>query len=215
MPACYYGGMHTVALISQKGGAGKTTLAINLAVAAERTGIEAFVVDLDPQASAAAWADSRSAETPPILSAQATRLPQILATARQHGAGLCLIDTAPHAESPALAAARAADLTLIPCRPSVLDLRAVSASRDIARLANTPAAAVLCAVPARGSLANDAQTALEAHGFDIAPTHIGHRAAFVHAATTSLGVQELEPYGKAAQEIAALYTWIAEKFTGD
>ena len=204
--------MHTIALISQKGGAGKSTLAINLAVAAEHAGAKALVVDLDPQASTTAWADSREAETPIVLSAHAARLPEILATAREHSAQLCLIDTAPHAEGPALAAARAADVALIPCRPSIIDLRAVAASHDIARLANIPAAAVLCATPARGPLATEAQAALEAQGFSIAPIRIGQRAAFVHAATAGLGVQELEPRGKATQEIVALYDWIVDRF---
>ena len=104
-----------------------------------------------------------------VVSAQAARLDGILATAREHGAALTLIDTAPHAESAALAAARAADLVLVPCRPSILDLRAVTASRDIATLAGTPTAALLAAVPARGSLAGEAHDALYAHGFTVAP----------------------------------------------
>ena len=108
--------MRATALISRKGGAGKTTLAINLAVAVQRAGIETLVVDLDPQASATAWADSRDAGTPLVLSAHAARLPEILSTARQHGAALCLIDTVPHAEGPALAAG----LALIPRRPSII-----------------------------------------------------------------------------------------------
>ena len=111
-----------------------------------------------------------------------------------------------HARSPR-ALARAADLVLVPCRPSVLDLRAVTASQDIARLAGTPAAAVLCAVPARGPLAGEAQSALEAYGLPVAPVRIGQRAAFVHAMTTGQGAQEYEQAGKAAREIARLYGW--------
>ena len=199
--------MLTIALVSQKGGAGKTSLALNLAVAAEFAGRAALIVDLDPQASAAGWADSRKAETPVVVSAQAARLAQVLATAREHGASLCIIDTAPHAEAPALAAARAADLVLVPCRASILDLLAVTASQTIAQLAGTPASAVLCGVPARGPLAYEAQRALEANGLSVAPVRIGHRAAFVHAATSGQGVQEYEPKGKAAYEIAHLYEW--------
>ena len=199
--------MLTVALVSQKGGAGKTTIAINLAVASELAGQPAVVVDLDPQASAAAWVDSREAEAPVVVSAQAARLAEVLATAREHGAGLTLIDTAPHAEAAALAAARVADLVLVPCRPSVLDLRAVTASQDIAKLAGTPAAAVLCGVPARGPLAAEAQSALESYELEVAPVRIGHRAAFVHAMTAGQGAQEYEPRGKAAREIARLYDW--------
>ena len=140
----------------------------------------------------------------------AARLDDVLTTAREHGAALTLIDTAPHAESAALAAARAADLVLVPCRPSILDLRAVTASRDIATLAGTPAAAILAAVPARGSLAGEAHDALQAHGFTVAPGRIGHRAAFVHAMTAGQGVQEFESNGKAAREIARLHEWTCQ-----
>ena len=200
--------MLTVAILSQKGGVGKTTLAINLSVASELAGRAALIVDLDPQASAAAWADSREATAPVVVSAQAARLAEVLMTARENDAALCLIDTAPHAESPALAAARAADFVLVPCRASIIDLRAVTSSHTIAQLAGTPAAAVLSGVPARGSLAREAQIALEAHGFPVAPCRIGHRTAFVHAATVGQSVQEYEARGKAAREIAHLYEWI-------
>ena len=85
--------MLTIALVSQKGGAGKTTLALNLAVASELAGQPAVIVDIDPQASAAAWADSREGETPVVVSAQAARLAEVLDTAREHAAALTLIDT--------------------------------------------------------------------------------------------------------------------------
>ena len=199
--------MLTIAIVSQKGGVGKTSLALNLAVAAELAGHAALIVDLDPQASAAAWADSRIADTPVVVSAQAARLAEVLSTARKYGASLCLIDTAPHAESPALAAARAADLILVPCRASILDLRAVTASWTIAQLAGTPVSAVLCGVPPRGSLADEAQATLESYGLPVAPVRIGYRAAFVHAATAGQGVQEYEPRGKAMNEISRLYEW--------
>ena len=147
-------GMLTIAIVSQKGGVGKTSLALNLAVAAELAGHTALIVDLDPQASAAAWADSRAGDAPVVVSAQAARLAEVLTTARKHEATVCIIDTAPHAESPALAAARAAHLVLVPCRASILDLRAVAASQTIAQLAGTPrfGSALRCPAPrvARG-----------------------------------------------------------------
>src|SRR5215212_1378238 len=115
--------MKTITILSQKGGAGKTTIALHLAVAAELDGQQTAIIDLDPQASATSWGDSRAAETPAVVSAQASRLTQVLEAARKAGATLAIIDTAPHSESAALAAARAADLILIPCRPAILDLR--------------------------------------------------------------------------------------------
>jgi len=123
--------MKTLAIISQKGGAGKTTLALHLAVAAERDGKQSAIIDLDPQASAASWGDSRVKETPVVVSAQPSRLDKVLAATKSAGATLAIIDTAPHSESASLAVARAADFIIVPCRPAVLDLRAISHSIDL------------------------------------------------------------------------------------
>src|SRR6516162_6805684 len=109
--------MKVLAILSQKGGAGKTTLALHLAVEAQRLGLTTAVIDLDPQASAASWGDGRQQESPVVVSAQASRLNQVLSAAKEADARLAIIDTAPHSESAALAAAREADLILIPCRP--------------------------------------------------------------------------------------------------
>ena len=88
-----------------KGGTGKTTLACALAVAAERAEIPAALVDIDPQVSAATWADRREATSPSVVGAQAPRLDRVLDASRNAGAELCIIDTAPHASDAALAAA--------------------------------------------------------------------------------------------------------------
>ena len=124
--------MKIIAILSQKGGAGKTTLAIHLAVAAGLMRHEAVIIDLDPQSSATSWKDSREGDTPVVVSAQFSRLATVLEAAKKGGADLAIIDTAPHSESASLAAARAANLILIPCRPAILDLRAISNTIDIA-----------------------------------------------------------------------------------
>jgi chromosome partitioning protein len=154
--------MKTIAVVSQKGGTGKTTLALHLAVAA---GDGAAVVDLDPQASATAWRDLRHSESPAVVSVQPARLTQALETAKGAGASFVVVDTAPHSEAGALAATRAADLILIPCRPALLDLRAISASVDVVQLAKKAesAAVVINACPPRGSLPDEAQRALSAY----------------------------------------------------
>lgn len=202
--------MKTIAIISQKGGAGKTTLALNLAVAAEKNGHSCVVIDLDPQASAMGWQDTREKETPVVISAQASRIHDILATAKEHGAALTLIDTAPHSDSAALQAARVADLVMIPCRPSILDLRAIATSVDIATMAKKPAVAILNSVPPRGSLTDEALEAITNYGLEIAPEQLGQRAAFIHSLTLGLSVLEYEPSGKASQEIETIYQWLCK-----
>lgn len=203
--------MKTIAILSQKGGAGKTTIAINLAVAANSGRRQSAIIDLDPQASATSWHDSRSSDTPPVISAQASRLEQVLEAANKAGANLVIIDTAPHSESSSLAAARAANLVLIPCRPAILDLRAITNTIDLARLADTPAFVILNSVPPRGSLADEASDAIASFDVEVAPVRVGQRAAFVHSITSGQSVQEYEPHGKAAKELTNLYKWACKQ----
>jgi chromosome partitioning protein len=134
----------------------------------------------------------------------------VLKTAAEEGADIVIIDTAPHSESTALAAARAADYILIPCRPAILDLRAINTTIDLARLAKTPACVVLNAVPPRGSLPEEAAEAIAGYEISVASTHIRQRMAFVHALTLGQVAQEYEPRGKAAEEIKELYMYICK-----
>jgi chromosome partitioning protein len=204
--------MHTIAVLSQKGGTGKTTLTLHLAVASERAGEPAAVIDLDPQASAAGWKDSRSAEAPVVVAVSSTRLPHALDAARAGGAALTLIDTAPHATEAALAAAEAADLVLIPCRAGILDLRAIGTTARAVKLAGKPAFVVLNAMPPRAShVLADARAAVAVHGLDVAPVAMQQRAAYAHALTAGQTAQEYEPAGKAADDITQLYAWLRER----
>ena len=204
--------MKTVAILSQKGGTGKTTLTLHLAVAAEAAGQATVVIDLDPQASAAGWKDSRKAEAPAVISVPAARLPQALQAAQDGGADLVLIDTAPHSESASLAAARAADLVLVPCRPGILDLRAIGTSAELARIAGKKAFVVLNTMPPRAThLAADARAAVATHGLDVAPIVIQQRAAYGHALTAGQTAQEYEKGGKGADEIGQLYARLSKQ----
>jgi len=201
--------MRTVAILSQKGGTGKTTISVHLAVAAQQAGKAAVVIDLDPQASSAGWKDSRTGEEPVVVSAPATRLPQALQAARSGGADLAIIDTAPHSGDVALAAAEAADLVLIPCRPGILDLRAIGTTARAVKLAGKPAFVVLNTVPPRAiHMLADARAAVAVHGLDVAPIALQQRAAYAHSLTTGQTAQEYERGGKAAEEIGSLYSWL-------
>jgi len=199
--------VNVLAIISQKGGAGKTTLAVNLAVAAESEDVPTVIIDLDPQASAKTWHDLRGRDAPVVISAQASRLSEMIEVARTNGAELVIIDTAPHSEGSALSAARAADLVLIPCRPAILDLKAIGSSGDLVALAKKEAVVVLNAVPHQGKLAEEAEEAVRSYGLSVAPVKLTQRAAYVHSLTAGQAALEFEPEGKAAQEIRDLYKW--------
>src|SRR6185312_14190049 len=204
--------MHTVAVLSQKGGSGKTTLALHLAVAAEQAGQVAAVIDIDPQASAAGWKDSRQGDTPVVVSIPAARLSQALDVARNGSADLALIDSAPHAGEVAFAAAEAADFILIPCRPGILDLRAIAPTARIAKLAGKRTFVVLNAMPNRApNVLADARAAVAVHGLDVAPFSIQQRAAYAHALTSGQTAQEFEPNGRAGQDMAELYGWLHQE----
>jgi len=203
--------MKTVAIVSQKGGVGKTTVALHLAVAAERDGKPTVIIDLDPQASAATWKDLREDETPIVQPAQVNRLGVILAEAEKQGAAFVVIDTSPNSESSSLSAARAADLVLIPCRPHLLDLKAIGSSIELARLAKKPFAVVVNAVPPRGGLASEADMAIGTYDAPIAPIHLSMRAAYYHCLVNGQVAQEYEPLGKAAEEAHELYKWVRKQ----
>lgn len=202
--------MKILTIISQKGGTGKTTLALNLAIAAELSGRSTAIFDLDPQASSSGWRDSRSDEAPAVLSLHSSRLTHYISIARANGAKLIIIDTSPHSQKDALDAAQVADFVLIPCKPSLVDLRAISSSVKIAQLADRPAVAVLTQTQARGGLTEDAADAIRGYGIPLAPITIGNRMAFVHAFTLGKGVLETEPDKKAGMEIEALYSFITD-----
>ncbi len=201
--------MKTVAVLSQKGGSGKSTVALHLAVAAERRDIPVAVIDIDPQASAAGWADHREADSPIVVAVPHSRLPKALQTAADNGAGLVLIDTAPHSADAAIAAARVADLVIVPCRPGILDLRSIGTTADIIRLSGKPGIVVLNALPPGAlRIQEDASEAVDQHGLLVCPIALHQRAAYAHALTVSLTAQEFEPEGKAAEEVAGLFSWL-------
>src|SRR5271163_4178049 len=141
--------MKTLAILSQKGGTGKTTLVLHLAVAAERMDVPVAVLDLDPQASAAGWKDSRADEAPSVISLQPSRLTNAPEVAAASGAGLAIIDSAPHSADVAIAAAEAADLILIPDRAGILDPRAIATTAVIVKLTGKPAYVILNHTPPR------------------------------------------------------------------
>lgn len=200
--------MKTIAIISQKGGAGKTTLAVHLATAAAAAKLSAAIIDLDPQGTATSWGDRRKAESPEVVSGQAIRLPSLLRAAEQNGAEFLVLDTAPNADQTASLACRAADVVLIPCRPSTFDLEAIETTLMLAKAASKPAFVVLNAVPPRSAIGREAAEGLATRGAQVAPLHLTHRAAFTHGVIDGRTALEFEPAGKAAEEMAALYKWL-------
>jgi chromosome partitioning protein len=202
--------MKTIALIAQKGGTGKTTLALCLAVAAEQDGLNTLIVDLDPQATACNWGDRRQSESPLVIDAQPARMPQALDRARSGGINLVVIDTPARSEQAALAAAELADLIIIPCRPQRFDLETIGNTRKLIAMAGTkPVLVVLNAIPARGDRQQQARQAIEAMELPVCPIALGNRAAFGDASIIGQTALEFEPSGKAAEESRQFYKYVS------
>ena len=197
--------MKTLAILSQKGGSGKTTIAVHVAVCAAQRKLKTAIIDIDPQRSAYQWNQSRpDGMKLDAATADASQLAALLAKAKAGGIDLVIIDSAPHSDSEAAIAAQLADYVLIPCRPARFDLDAIASTVDIAKAANTPAAVVINAAP-RGRLADEARTALQRQGVTVLDLVLHQRAAYSHAVIDGRSVHEYEPEGKAAAEIDDLY----------
>ena len=203
--------MQIITLAAQKGGVGKTTLAVNLAVAAQSIGIKTALFDLDPQESATAWSERRQAELPHVEPISARRLDQAIDAAGANGFALTIIDTPPAAGAEAVAAAQRADLVLIPCRPSLIDLDAIKRTAQLISSTGKSGYVVLNAAPPTATaLLEDARTLVEASGLKVARAVLRERSVYRAAGPYGLGVIEHEPAGKAAQEIASLREFLFE-----
>ena len=200
--------MKTLVIAAQKGGAGKTTLARNLAVAAAQDGQRVLVLDLDPQQSLRAWWQGRESDAPMMLADDpAPHSLRDTLNAAQGQFDLVVIDTPPAAPSWLTETLRAADLALIPVRPSPDDLRAVGATIAALGAAGVPFAFVMSQTP-RARITDEAVRVLAQHG-RVAPVNIAQRVIYAETGATGQGVTETSD-GKAAQELAAIWGYVKE-----
>ncbi|MCY4243245.1 MAG: ParA family protein [Rhodobacter sp.] len=200
--------MSEISIISQKGGVGKTTLATALAVEADRDGRQALLLDLDPQASASFWNDSRLEGSGPAVTAiPPARLEHYLNASKEAGADFVFIDTPPFAKDIAYDAAKLADLVLVPAKPAVLDITAMTRTVDLIKAFSRRAAVVLTFCPPVGGEIEEAREAVGQLGIELCPVRIGNRIAFSRAQQSGRAAQEHEPQGKAAAEVRHLYEY--------
>jgi len=200
--------MKTIALLTEKGGGGKSTLAVHLAVCAIRQGKAVALIDLDPQASARSWAERRNADEPPVVSSTTPELPRLLEEARIQGADFVVIDTPGRTDVTTARVIELADLVLIPTRASIYDLEASHKTAELFKKAGGRRGTfILNAVPSRGTRAQEARDALQ-EVLPVAPVELHQLVAYSDALNDGRSVEELAPHGKAAQEIRTLYEWL-------
>lgn len=205
--------MKTITVAGQKGGAGKTTIAVHLAAAASGAGLRVAIIDADPQGSASAWAAARPATAAPIPVAPLIGRDVLggIEAAKVDGFDLVIVDTPPHASAAAAPALSVADVVLVPVRPSVLDLAALPAALALVDAAGRPSVLVLSAIPSRCAEAIEVRATLEAGGRAVAESEIGDRADFRRALASGHAVAETAPRSAAAREIRALWREIGAK----
>lgn len=214
--------MKTITTASNKGGCGKSTVTLNLAIAAQLAGLKVAILDIDPQASLEGWsdirADSDSCKPLSVIGAKAGRLAREIETLEKDGTELVIIDTAPHSTDAAMKALEHSDFCLIPSRASLFDFQAMGNTMQLLSLSQVPGAFIINAA-ANQQAVIDIERALKtlvdgATGglsIEIAPIQLMNRVAFGHCLNSGEGVQEYEPQGKAANEVRLLWQWLSKR----
>src|SRR5579863_1095940 len=207
--------MHIIAVASQKGGSGKTTLAGHIAVQADRMGAgPVALVDTDPQGSLSEWWNVRTAETPLFARTSTGRLEADIGRMRQHGIKLLVIDTPPAIEATITEVIRLADLVVIPARPSPHDLRAAGATVEMIERLGKPMVFVINSAVPRARITSEAVMALSQHG-TLAPVIIHHRTGFAASMIDGRTVMEVPGEARSAQEIASLWEYLGNRLNRD
>jgi len=206
--------MHVLAVVAQKGGCGKSTLSVALAVAAMADGERVALIEADAQGTLSKWKERRDNPFPRVVCVfEPADIEPAIARLQADGIWLAIIDTAATSNALAVSAITRADFCLIPARPSRADIEASIPTLIAIRRLHRRFAYVLNQAPARGGRLSEAATSLHSLGV-LALPYIGLRNDHQDALGLGLGVVEFAPAGKASQEIRALWHWVSEQLTG-
>lgn len=199
--------MQVLAFVSQKGGAGKSTLAASIAALAASQGISTAVIDLDPQASISAWHGVRAADDIELVQCHPPQLAVTVEKLKKAKYQLVIIDTAPHNSSAAANAIEVADFTVIPVRPSAFDLAAAQETFSLLGHKKAKGGAVLNASPPGKSANEQADDFINSMGVSVLG-RVGQRVAFQHAVSAGMGPTEYDSNSQAASEVVELWNSI-------
>lgn len=209
--------MRTLAVLSRKGGTGKTTVAVQLAVSAANTGRRTLIADLDPQRSAVEWRRERNARNgPEVIEAKAGGLFNLQLGAERSGIDFLVLDTRSSNDVESAEAARAADFCVIVVRPSFFDVQSIARTAELVRNLRKPGYFVINQAPSRKGgeepmLIREAIDLLHGYGLPIAPVGLRYRSAYQNAVRTGKAAQEADPDGAAAYEIDTLWHYVSRE----
>lgn len=210
--------MQTWTMLAQKGGVGKSILAIGLAVETAAKRGPACIADIDPQGTTITWSDQRRKhETDPVVTApQPNRLSWVQAECKSAQVMRLIIDTPAGSTAGPLEAAKLADLIIIPCPPTGPDLYAMQMTAQLVQIVNRPAIFVLNRGPSANTRNVDSRNFLTIlggkYGIEVCPVEVMQRMAHVKAYEAGKTAREFEPRSKAAQEMEALEDWITKNY---
>jgi chromosome partitioning protein len=203
--------MRVLAMASQKGGSGKTTLSGHLAVQAQLAGAGPVVlIDIDPQGSLADWWNERETDYPAFAQTTVARLAGDLEMLRQQGFKLAVLDTPPAITMAIQSVINVSELIVIPTRPSPHDLRAVGATVDLCERAGKPLIFVVNGATPKAKITYEAAVALSQHG-TVAPVTLHHRTDYAASMIDGRTVMEIDPGGRSAREIEELWSYMADR----
>jgi len=203
--------MYVLALVTQKGGSGKSTLSVGLAVAAMQRAERVALIEADAQGTISKWKGRRENPYPRVeCVADPAGIEPVISRLQAEGVWLTIIDTAATNNALATRAIASADLCFIPARPSPADIEAAIPTLIAIRRLDRRFAFILNQTPTRGGRLSEAATSLNSLGV-LALPFIGQRNDHQDALGAGLGVTEFAPEGKASEEIVALWGWISER----
>lgn len=207
--------MRTIAVVARKGGSGKTTVAVHLALAAHLSGKRAALLDLDPQGSAVEALRLRQSGGPRWAPTTSRSLYSAQVAAQRGGVEAVIIDTPAGAEEGMSNAVVLSDLTLLVVRPTFLDLAAAARTAEMLKWLQKPALVLLNqAPPARDGIeppaVRKALRALSVLGLPIIPVVLRARAGYQNAMETGRSAVEADPAGAAARELGALWRFMEQ-----
>jgi chromosome partitioning protein len=202
--------MKVIGILNQKGGVGKTTLATCLSVAFEHDKKKVLLIDLDPQATACFWHDTRKLEYPAVISIQSVRLDAIIQGAKDTGADIVIIDGAAIQRAISYDVARVCDYIMIPTKAAVFDATSMQDTIKVLKQHNVIFSVLLNMTSPNGKELNDFKALINKLGVTLCTSSLGNRKDFFRAQNAGLSAQEYNSQGKAAQEINNVYKYICK-----